>query len=73
MANSIPILPYNKLRSTPSIALLLMRIRSKITGIITGKLKMAIKVPLLPALEAMAEIMVKTVEKLMLPKSTAKK
>ena len=73
MANSIPMLPYNKLRSTPSIALLLMRIRSKITGIITGKLKMAIKVPLLPALEAMAEIIVKTVEKLILPKSTAKK
>ena len=73
MANSIPMLPYNKLRSTPSIALLLMRIRSKITGIITGKLKMAINVPLLPALEAMAEIIVKTVEKLILPKSTAKK
>ena len=73
MAKSIPILPYNKLRSTPSIALLLMRIRSKITGIITGKLKIAIKVPLLPALEAMAEIIVKTVEKLILPKSTAKK
>ena len=73
MANSIPMLPYNKLRSTPSIALLLMRIRSKITGIITGKLKMAIKVPLLPALEAMAEIIVKTVEKLILPKSTDKK
>ena len=73
MANSIPMLPYNKLRSTPSIALLLMRIRSKIIGIITGKLKMAIKVPLLPALEAMAEIIVKTVEKLILPKSTAKK
>lgn len=73
MANSILMLPYNKLRSTPSIALLLMRIRSKITGIITGKLKMAINVPLLPALEAMAEIIVKTVEKLILPKSTAKK
>lgn len=73
MANNIPMLPYNKLRSTPSIALLLMRISNRITGIITGKLKMAIKVPLLPALEAMAEIIVKTVEKLILPKSTAKK
>ena len=39
----------------------------------TGKLKMAIKVPLLPAFEAIAEIMVKTVEKLMLPNSTDKK
>jgi len=31
---------------------------------------MAISVPLLPAFEAMAEIMVKTVEKLMLPNKT---
>jgi len=39
----------------------------------TGKLKIAIKVPLLPALDAMADIMVKTVEKLILPNSTDKK
>jgi len=57
----------------PSIALLLMRISNKITGIITGKLRIAIKVPLLPALDAMADIMVKTVEKLMLPNNTDKK
>ncbi|MDB5144314.1 MAG: hypothetical protein JWQ66_3027, partial [Mucilaginibacter sp.] len=31
---------------------------------------MAIKVPLLPALDAIAEIMVKTVEKLILPSKT---
>jgi len=39
----------------------------------TGKLKMAISVPLLPALEAMADIMVNTVEKLILPNNTVKK
>lgn len=50
-----------------------MRINNKMTGIITGKLKIAISVPLLPALDAIAEIMVKTVEKLMLPSNTDKK
>ena len=46
---------------------------NKITGIITGKLNMAIKVPLLPAFEAMADIMVNTIEKLTLPNNTVKK
>ena len=73
MANRIPMLLYIKLRSIPSIALLLILININITGIITGKLNIAIKVPLLPAFEAIAEIIVKTVEKLMLPNNTARK
>ena len=39
----------------------------------TGKLNMAIKVALFPAFEAIAEIMVKTVEKLKAPIKTDNK
>ena len=73
MAKSIPMLPYIKLRFIPSIALLLILINIRITGMITGKLNIAINVPLLPAFEAIAEIIVNTVEKLILPSKTAKK
>ena len=50
---------------------LLKWISTKIIGIITGKLRIDIKVPLLPAFDAMADIMVNTVEKLILPSNTA--
>ena len=59
--------------SKPSIAFFDNLIISINKGIITGKLSMAINVPLLFALEAMADIIVKTVEKLMAPIKTAKK
>lgn len=56
--------------SNPSIAFLESFIINIKRGIITGKLNIAIKVPLLLALDAIADIMVKTVEKLILPRST---
>ena len=55
------------------MALLLRRISTNIIGITTGKLNIDINVPLLPAFDAMADIMVKTVEKLKLPNTTTKK
>ena len=73
MAINTPISCKLKLLSNPSIALLLMRISTSITGIITGKLSIAISVPLLLAFDAIADIMVNTVEKLMPPNNTAKK
>lgn len=51
----------------PSIALLLILISIINNGIITGILSTAIKVALLPAFEAMAEIKVKVPEKAMAP------
>lgn len=59
--------------SRPSIALRDSLINTINSGIMAGKLKMAIKVLLLPALELIPEIMVKTVAKLMLPKMTEMK
>jgi hypothetical protein len=59
--------------STPSIALRDSLINTINSGMMAGKLKMAIKVLLLPALELIPEIMVKTVAKLMLPKMTEMK
>ena len=73
IAHKTPMLPKLRPLSIPSIAFLLRRISTSITGIITGKLNMAISVPLLPAFEAMADIIVNTVEKLRLPNSTVKK
>jgi hypothetical protein len=54
--------------SRPSIALRDSLINTISSGIMAGKLKMAIRVLLLPALELIPEIMVKTVAKLMLPR-----
>jgi hypothetical protein len=59
--------------SRPSIALRDSLINTINSGIMAGKLKMAIRVLLLPALELIPEIMVKTVAKLMLPKMTEMK
>jgi len=59
--------------SRPSIALRDSLINTINSGIMAGKLKIAIKVLLLPALELIPEIMVKTVAKLMLPKMTEMK
>ncbi len=59
--------------SRPSIALRESLINTINSGMMAGKLKMAIKVLLLPALELIPEIMVKTVAKLMLPKMTEMK
>ncbi|VXC84706.1 conserved hypothetical protein [Sphingobacterium multivorum] len=59
--------------SRPSIALRDSLINTINSGMMAGKLKMAIKVLLLPALELIPEIMVKTVAKLMLPKMTEMK
>lgn len=59
--------------SSPSIALRDSLINTINSGIMAGKLKMAIRVLLLPALELIPEIMVKTVAKLMLPKMTEMK
>ena len=56
-------------KSKPSIAFLDTLMAIKRMGIITGKLKIAIKVALLLALEAMPETMVKHAEKPMEPKN----
>lgn len=59
--------------SKPSIALRDSFINTINRGIIAGKLSIAISVLLFPALELIPEIMVNTVEKLMLPSMTDKK
>lgn len=56
--------------SKPSIALRDSLINTINKGIIAGKLKMAINVLLLPALELIPDIMVNTDAKLMLPRMT---
>lgn len=58
-------------RSKPSIAFLENFIKSIKRGTMMGKLKMAIKVELLLTLEAMAETIVRMVEKLKPPNTTA--
>ena len=57
------------LQSSPSSAFLEMRMAIKSMGMITGKLKIAIKVALLPAFEAMPETMVRLAEKPIAPKT----
>ncbi|MNL74417.1 hypothetical protein D3C87_2000540 [compost metagenome] len=57
-------------RSSPSMAFLDSFIIAINTGITTGKLKIAIKVALFPAFEAIADIIVKAVAKLKLPITT---
>ena len=59
--------------SIPSIAFFANLIKSMSNGTITGKLRIAIKVLLLLALEAIAETMVNMLEKLKPPKATANK
>ncbi len=59
--------------SRPSIALRESLISTINSGMIAGKLKMAISVLLFPAFELMPEIMVNTLAKLILPKMTEMK
>lgn len=59
--------------SKPSIALRESLISTINSGMIAGKLKMAISVLLFPAFELMPEIIVNTLAKLMLPKMTEMK
>lgn len=64
ITSKIPISSRLTLLSSPSIAFFASLIKTMSTGIITGKLRIAISIPPFPALLAIAEIMVKIVEKL---------
>ena len=60
-------------RSSPCMAFCDSLINTINKGMITGKLKMAISVLLLPAFDVMPDTIVKTEAKLMLPRITVKK
>jgi hypothetical protein len=71
MTNKRPISSKFTLLSRPSIAFLANLMSTISMGMITGKLKMAISIPPLPALAAIAATMVNMVAKLKLPKIVA--
>ena len=59
--------------SSPSMAFLESLIKTTKRGITTGKLRIAIRAPPLPDLDAMPDIIVKTEAKLILPSKTESK
>lgn len=69
IAKSVSNLSTLTLQSKPSIAFLETRMVISKIGIITGKLKIAIKVALLLALEAIPDTIVRQAEKPKLPKT----